>query len=245
VTDDLLSTVIEGAGGQALWNTLRALTVDLSIGGPIWAMNGWPPGATFDQTVTLDTVDERIEFSPFTRPDWRMTFGADTDTVGNTDTRWTTRFHPASARASFKGHLRPNVPDEPAGRGRINDTRVAALASATVANRPRTSCRGDVVMSTVHRAIWEPLRALGLRRKFGLLLGASFVGPGVAELLHSATIAVAARVPIDRLWHAASCFPQRVVGRYPVKSRWGKRPVVPNLAGSANTKRNQGDTRCY
>jgi pyruvate/2-oxoglutarate dehydrogenase complex dihydrolipoamide dehydrogenase (E3) component len=41
----------------------------------------------------------------------------------------------------------------------------------------------------------------------GYLLGASFVGPGVAELLHSATIAVAARVPIERLWHAVPCFP--------------------------------------
>ena len=41
----------------------------------------------------------------------------------------------------------------------------------------------------------------------GYLLGATFVGPGVAELLHSATIAVAARVPIDRLWHAVPCFP--------------------------------------
>lgn len=40
-----------------------------------------------------------------------------------------------------------------------------------------------------------------------ILLGASFVGPGVAELLHSATIAVAAQVPIDRLWHAVPCFP--------------------------------------
>jgi dihydrolipoamide dehydrogenase len=29
----------------------------------------------------------------------------------------------------------------------------------------------------------------------------------VAELPHSATIAVAARVPIDRLWHAVPCFP--------------------------------------
>jgi pyruvate/2-oxoglutarate dehydrogenase complex dihydrolipoamide dehydrogenase (E3) component len=41
----------------------------------------------------------------------------------------------------------------------------------------------------------------------GHLLGATFVGPGISELLHSATIAVAARVPIDRLWHAVPCFP--------------------------------------
>lgn len=39
------------------------------------------------------------------------------------------------------------------------------------------------------------------------LLGVTFVGPGIAELLHSATIAVAAQVPIDRLWHAVPCFP--------------------------------------
>lgn len=39
------------------------------------------------------------------------------------------------------------------------------------------------------------------------LLGVTFVGPGVAELLHSATIAVVGRVPISRLWHAVPCFP--------------------------------------
>lgn len=39
------------------------------------------------------------------------------------------------------------------------------------------------------------------------LLGVTFVGPGVAELLHSATVAVAGRVPISRLWHAVPCFP--------------------------------------
>jgi pyruvate/2-oxoglutarate dehydrogenase complex dihydrolipoamide dehydrogenase (E3) component len=40
-----------------------------------------------------------------------------------------------------------------------------------------------------------------------VVLGVSLVGPGVAELLHAATIAVAAEVPIDRLWHAVPCFP--------------------------------------
>ncbi|KAA1431001.1 dihydrolipoyl dehydrogenase family protein [Mycolicibacter arupensis] len=40
-----------------------------------------------------------------------------------------------------------------------------------------------------------------------LLLGVTFVGPGVADLLHSATVAVAGQVPISRLWHAVPCFP--------------------------------------
>ncbi|MER6910291.1 NAD(P)/FAD-dependent oxidoreductase [Streptomyces sp. NPDC000594] len=40
-----------------------------------------------------------------------------------------------------------------------------------------------------------------------ILLGATFVGPGVGELLHSATIAIAGEVPIDRLWHAVPAYP--------------------------------------
>ncbi|MFD5145785.1 dihydrolipoyl dehydrogenase family protein [Streptomyces sp. NPDC058401] len=40
-----------------------------------------------------------------------------------------------------------------------------------------------------------------------VLLGVTFVGPGAAELLHAATIAVAGEVPIDRLWHAVPAFP--------------------------------------
>jgi pyruvate/2-oxoglutarate dehydrogenase complex dihydrolipoamide dehydrogenase (E3) component len=40
-----------------------------------------------------------------------------------------------------------------------------------------------------------------------ILLGVTFVGPGVSELLHSATVAVVGQVPIDRLWHAVPCFP--------------------------------------
>lgn len=40
-----------------------------------------------------------------------------------------------------------------------------------------------------------------------ILLGVTFVGPGVGELLHSATVAVAGEVPINRLWHAVPAFP--------------------------------------
>ena len=41
----------------------------------------------------------------------------------------------------------------------------------------------------------------------GYLLGVTMVGPGIEELLHSATIAVAGQVPVSRLWHAVPCFP--------------------------------------
>ncbi|MFC9280722.1 dihydrolipoyl dehydrogenase family protein [Streptomyces collinus] len=40
-----------------------------------------------------------------------------------------------------------------------------------------------------------------------ILRGATFVGPGVGELVHSATIAITGRVPVDRLWHAVPSYP--------------------------------------
>ena len=40
-----------------------------------------------------------------------------------------------------------------------------------------------------------------------VIVGATFVGPAVAELLHSATIAVVGEIPLDRLWHAVPSYP--------------------------------------
>ncbi|MFI6503339.1 dihydrolipoyl dehydrogenase family protein [Nonomuraea typhae] len=40
-----------------------------------------------------------------------------------------------------------------------------------------------------------------------VLVGVTFAGPAVAELLHAATIAVTAEVPLDTLWHAVPAFP--------------------------------------
>ncbi|WP_367047264.1 NAD(P)/FAD-dependent oxidoreductase [Streptomyces sp. Je 1-332] len=40
-----------------------------------------------------------------------------------------------------------------------------------------------------------------------ITLGVTFVGPGVGELIHSATVAIAGEVPIERLWHAVPAYP--------------------------------------
>ncbi|MFD8963510.1 dihydrolipoyl dehydrogenase family protein [Streptomyces sp. NPDC059568] len=40
-----------------------------------------------------------------------------------------------------------------------------------------------------------------------ILRGVTFAGPGVGELLHSATVAVVGEVPISRLWHAVPSYP--------------------------------------
>ncbi len=41
----------------------------------------------------------------------------------------------------------------------------------------------------------------------GVIVGVTFVGQDVAELLHSATIAVVGEVPVTRLWHAVPSYP--------------------------------------
>ncbi|WP_029289539.1 NAD(P)/FAD-dependent oxidoreductase [Cellulomonas sp. HZM] len=41
----------------------------------------------------------------------------------------------------------------------------------------------------------------------GTVVGATFVGPEVAELLHAATVAVVGQVPLARLWHAVPSYP--------------------------------------
>jgi dihydrolipoamide dehydrogenase len=41
----------------------------------------------------------------------------------------------------------------------------------------------------------------------GVLVGATVTGSGVQEVLHAATVAVAARVPLDDLRHAVPSFP--------------------------------------
>jgi pyruvate/2-oxoglutarate dehydrogenase complex dihydrolipoamide dehydrogenase (E3) component len=39
------------------------------------------------------------------------------------------------------------------------------------------------------------------------VVGATFTGPGLQELLHSATVAISGGVTLDRLWHAVPSFP--------------------------------------
>ena len=92
----------------------------------------------------------------------------------------------------------------------------AAAVGLTVAEAERAGYRvravdvevGDAVMGAKLYADGYTGRArmvVDLDRE--CLLGVTFVGPGVAELVTSATVAVVGQVPIDRLWHAVPCFP--------------------------------------
>lgn len=58
-----------------------------------------------------------------------------------------------------------------------------------------------------------------------IVVGATFIGPQVSELLHSATIAVVGQVPIDRLWHAVPSYRQRSLDTATRKLLWARHIV--------------------
>jgi dihydrolipoamide dehydrogenase len=66
---------------------------------------------------------------------------------------------------------------------------------------------GDVAGAFLHGVGYRGQARLLIDPKRRTVVGATFAGPGVAELLHSATIAIAGEVPVDRLWHAVPAFP--------------------------------------
>jgi pyruvate/2-oxoglutarate dehydrogenase complex dihydrolipoamide dehydrogenase (E3) component len=66
---------------------------------------------------------------------------------------------------------------------------------------------GDVAGATVEGNGISGTSMLVVDEDRGVIVGATFTGPDVAELLHSATIALVGKVPLTRLWHAVPSFP--------------------------------------
>ena len=54
---------------------------------------------------------------------------------------------------------------------------------------------------------YEGAARMVVDEKRGVILGVTFVGQDVAELIHAATIAIVGEVPIERLWHAVPAYP--------------------------------------
>lgn len=75
------------------------------------------------------------------------------------------------------------------------DIRVADVSFASVSG------------AGIHADGYEGQARLVVDAGRGTVVGATFVGSDVAELLQSATIAIVGEVPVDRLWHAVPAFP--------------------------------------
>jgi dihydrolipoamide dehydrogenase len=65
----------------------------------------------------------------------------------------------------------------------------------------------DVAGATVFAQDYAGHAQLVVDDARGVVVGATFVGPEVAEMLQAATIAVVGEVPLERLWHAVPSYP--------------------------------------
>ncbi|MFC1408067.1 NAD(P)/FAD-dependent oxidoreductase [Streptacidiphilus sp. N1-1] len=96
----------------------------------------------------------------------------------------------------------------------FTDPEVAAVG-LTAAQAERAGLRVRAVDYEIGRVAGASLYADGYQGRARIvvdldrevLVGATFVGAAVSELLHSATIAITAEVPLSRLWHAVPSYP--------------------------------------
>lgn len=106
--------------------------------------------------------------------------------------------------------------DGPPPRVIFTDPAVAAVghtvASARRAGLPAVAVDGRID-ATAGASFWGPGADAFARwvvdERRRVLLGATFVAPDAAELVHAATVAVVGEVPVDRLAHATPPFPTR------------------------------------
>ncbi|HUF96487.1 MAG TPA: NAD(P)/FAD-dependent oxidoreductase [Ilumatobacter sp.] len=100
--------------------------------------------------------------------------------------------HPEIAsvgRTSVNGKPGDGVGDDDDSHLKFVTVPLGSVAAATLAND--TSGKASITIDTTRNVI----------------VGATFVGPGAGELLHSATVAIIGEVTIDKLWHAVPSYP--------------------------------------
>lgn len=66
---------------------------------------------------------------------------------------------------------------------------------------------GQVAGAKLHADGYVGRAKLVIDHTRGVIVGATFVGQDVADLVHAATIAIVGEVPMDRLWHAVPAYP--------------------------------------
>ncbi|WP_394768827.1 dihydrolipoyl dehydrogenase family protein [Lacisediminihabitans sp.] len=66
---------------------------------------------------------------------------------------------------------------------------------------------GWLAGSSVHADDYAGQARMVVDEKRGVILGVTFVGQDVSEMIHAATTAIVGEVPISRLWHAVPAYP--------------------------------------
>jgi pyruvate/2-oxoglutarate dehydrogenase complex dihydrolipoamide dehydrogenase (E3) component len=90
----------------------------------------------------------------------------------------------------------------------VGQTLREALDAGIPARAVDAGMDGTPGASFIGRDAPSPCRIVVDERR-EVMIGATFTGPGVAESLHAATIAIVGEVPLRRLVHAMPAFPTR------------------------------------
>ncbi|MFI9388501.1 dihydrolipoyl dehydrogenase family protein [Kutzneria sp. NPDC052558] len=85
--------------------------------------------------------------------------------------------------------------------------RTAAQAAAAGIETRVVDLDIAVAGSSVHADGYRGKTRMVVDEQRRVLVGVTFVGQDVAELLHSATVAIVGEVPLERLWHAVPSYP--------------------------------------
>ncbi len=111
----------------------------------------------------------------------------------------------------------------------FTDPQVAAVghteASAREAGRPVRSVSyeiGNTAGGALEADGYDGFATLVVDTEREVVVGATFVGPDVADMVHGATIAVVGEVPLGRLWHAVPSFPTKTEVWLRLLEAWGE-----------------------
>ncbi|MHA7240885.1 dihydrolipoyl dehydrogenase family protein [Arthrobacter sp. TMS1-12-1] len=74
-------------------------------------------------------------------------------------------------------------------------------------NASETSLEIAVAGSSLHSDGYKGWAQMVVDEDKKVIVGVTFAGPEVSEMLHAATIAIVGQVPLDRLWHAVPAYP--------------------------------------
>ncbi|GAA4894419.1 dihydrolipoyl dehydrogenase family protein [Actinomycetospora straminea] len=66
---------------------------------------------------------------------------------------------------------------------------------------------GSVAGGSLHADGYDGFATIVVDTDRGVIVGATFVGQDVADMVHAATIAIVGEVPLERLWHVVPSFP--------------------------------------
>jgi dihydrolipoamide dehydrogenase len=156
-------------------------------------------------------VDDRMRVG---ERDWLYAIG---DVIGRALLTHMGKYQARVAADNIRGRDAVATRDD-AGSPRVifTDPEVAAVGHTLESAREAGIDAEAVDVSTAgtagasfHGRNAEGTSRLVIDRERRIVVGATFVGPDVNELLHAATIAVVAEVPLERLFEAVPAFPTR------------------------------------